>query len=65
VEEKNINVETTNKKKRNERVKLDLCQGKEMKSPKRSSLFTNNPTIPEIDEYVPKISNSDRKFIEL
>jgi hypothetical protein len=44
--------EAITKKKRSERVKLDLCQGREMKSPKRSSLFTNNPTIPDIDEYV-------------
>ncbi|UJR23602.1 hypothetical protein I4U23_026591 [Adineta vaga] len=52
--EENIseNVESISKKKRNERTKLDLCQGKEMKSTKRSSLFANNPTIPEIDEKV-------------
>jgi len=38
--------------KKKKRVKLDLCQGREMKSSKRSSLFTNNPTIPDIDEYI-------------
>ena len=47
-------IEPTKKKTRNERAKLDLCQGREMKSSKRSSLFTNNPTIPDIDEYVKK-----------
>jgi hypothetical protein len=47
-----LDVESTKKKTRNERTKLDLCQGREMKSSKRSSLFANNPTIPDIDEYV-------------
>ena len=28
-----------------------------MKSPKRSSLFTNNPTIPQMEEYVLGINN--------
>ncbi len=47
-----FDVESTKKRTRNERTKLDLCQGREMKSSKRSSLFANNPTIPDIDEYV-------------
>jgi len=50
VEQTNADDDSTIKKKRNERVKLDLCQGKEMKSTKKSSLFANNPTIPEIEE---------------
>ena len=49
------------KKKRNERTKLDLCQGREMKSTKKSSLFANNPTIPEIDEYVQTLLSQNFK----
>ena len=51
---------SSQRKKRSERVKLDLCQGKEMKSSKKSSLFANNPTIPDIDEYVARRSSSPR-----
>jgi hypothetical protein len=35
-----------------------------MKSPKRSSLFTNNPTIPDMEEYVEeKDLNKKTNFI--
>ncbi|CAM4888793.1 unnamed protein product [Rotaria socialis] len=59
VEEKNNYVESTNKKKKNERAKLDLCQGREMKSPKRSSLFTNNPTIPQMEDVNVETANEE------
>ncbi|CAF1039716.1 unnamed protein product [Rotaria sp. Silwood1] len=59
VEEKIIDNESTKKKKRHERVKLDLCQGREMKSSKRSSLFTNNPTIPHIEDINVETANEE------
>ncbi|CAF0862710.1 unnamed protein product [Rotaria sordida] len=59
VEEKILNNELTNKKKRHERVKLDLCQGREMKSSKRSSLFANNPTIPHVEDINVETANEE------
>ncbi|CAF4336055.1 unnamed protein product, partial [Adineta steineri] len=61
VDEQDSNVvdSNTKKKKQNERVKLDLCQGREMKTSNRSSLFSNNPTIPEIDEKHVETANEE------
>ncbi|CAF0948523.1 unnamed protein product [Adineta steineri] len=58
-QDSNVVDSNTKKKKQNERVKLDLCQGREMKTSNRSSLFSNNPTIPEIDEKHVETANEE------